>query len=194
MLNYAENAREAKKIIKEGKIMVDGRVIKDHKFPVGLMDVVHIPLVSEYYRMVPVKGRGLRLVSIDEEEANFKLGMVVKKMHVNGGDIQLTLHDGRNIRFKKDSEEALSYKTHDTLKITIPDQVVLERLEMREGMYGLIVQGTKQGSHGIIEKIDLGPGYPSKPTVTILTDGERVVTLRDYAMVIGDDRPWVKLA
>ena len=52
VLKYADNAREAKKIIKMGKVLVDGRVRKEEKLPVGLMDVVSLPEADENYRVL----------------------------------------------------------------------------------------------------------------------------------------------
>ncbi|HDD45885.1 MAG TPA: 30S ribosomal protein S4e, partial [Candidatus Aenigmarchaeota archaeon] len=52
VLGIAENAKEAKKIIKKGELMIDGVIRKDHRFPVGLMDVVAIPKMKMYYRVV----------------------------------------------------------------------------------------------------------------------------------------------
>ncbi|MEM4788723.1 MAG: S4 domain-containing protein, partial [Ignisphaera sp.] len=53
VLKLAENAREAKKIIFDGEVLIDGRVRRDFKFPVGLMDVVSIPKINMYIRIVP---------------------------------------------------------------------------------------------------------------------------------------------
>ena len=192
-LGYAERAAEASKIIKQGKIWVDGRPIRDYKFPVGLMDVVSIPETGENYRVLPVYRKGLRLIEISEEESGFKLGKIVRKTHVKGGHIQITLHDGRNIRFKEPTEEVMGYRTKDTLKIAIPSQTQLGYLRMEEGKYGLLIRGPKQGLHGRILKISLDVAYPAKPTVRLSTSIGETTSLLDYVMVVGEDEPWVKL-
>ena len=40
MLKLADNSKEAKRILNEGKILIDGRIRKDHKFPVGIFDIL----------------------------------------------------------------------------------------------------------------------------------------------------------
>jgi small subunit ribosomal protein S4e len=53
ILGVADNAREAKRIINNGEILVDGRARKDYKFPVGFMDVIEIPKTENIYRVLP---------------------------------------------------------------------------------------------------------------------------------------------
>jgi Ribosomal protein S4E len=42
MLKLADNSKEAKRILNEGNVTVDGKVRKDHKFPVGIFDLLSI--------------------------------------------------------------------------------------------------------------------------------------------------------
>mgnify|MGYP001626234625 CR=1 FL=1 len=193
-LQYAERAEEAKKIIKAGKILVDGRVVRDYKFPVGLMDVLSIPETGENYRVLPVYRKGLRLIEIPSEESGIKLGRVVRKMHVSGAKLQITLHDGRNILFKDVNEEARKINTKDTLKIAVPSQTILDHIELREGYYGLIIRGPKQGLHGRIAEVKRDVVYPSKPTVKLSeTKIGEVSTILDYVMVVGREKPEITL-
>ena len=70
-LKLALNSKEAKFIVKakEGNISIDGKVRTDHKYPVGIMDIVTINKAGANYRVnFDVKGRW-RLVKISKEEA-----------------------------------------------------------------------------------------------------------------------------
>ena len=93
VLGLVEDAREAKAAIKK-RVLVDGVTRNDHNFPVGLMDVVSIPVMKKAYRAVPAK-RGLEIVGIPEKEAKLKLVRVIGKQMVDS-KVQLTTHDGRN--------------------------------------------------------------------------------------------------
>ncbi len=192
-LKYAERAEEARKIISAGKILVDGKPVKDYKFPVGLMDVISVPETGENYRVLPVYRRGLDLIEIPREESGLKLGKIIKKMHVPGGHLQITLHDGRNIRFKEVTDDIRQYSTKDTLKITIPSQVILGYLRLEEGKYGLLIKGPKQGLHGEIIEIRRDVTYPAKPLIKLKSGTDEVSSLLDYVMVIGEEEPWIKL-
>ncbi len=52
MLKLVDNAREAKRILYEGKVLVDGKVQKDYKLPIGIFDVLAVPSNDQQYRML----------------------------------------------------------------------------------------------------------------------------------------------
>lgn len=193
-LGYSERAEEAKKIIKAGKILVDGRIVRDHKFPVGLMDVVSIPETGENYRILPVYRKGLRLVKIHREESGIKLGKIIRKMHLSKARLQITLHDGRNILFKEVTDEVRQINTRDTLKISVPSQTILDHIRLEEKYYALIIRGPKQGLHGKIIEVNRDVPYPSKPTIKLSeTEIGEVSTILDYVMVVGREKPEITL-
>jgi small subunit ribosomal protein S4e len=124
MLGYAKTIKESKKIVSSGKVLVDQVVRKDDRFGVGLMGVVSIPDAKKHFRIVP-KGKRFVLVEIPEKEAKIKLCRIENKTVVKGGNIQLNLHDGRNILIKVKNPEKPEedvYKTKDSLIISLPDQ------------------------------------------------------------------------
>ena len=63
MLGFAKTRKEAKTIISQEKIKVDGKTQREERFPVGLMDVVSIPEIEKAYRAIP-SGKGLILHQI----------------------------------------------------------------------------------------------------------------------------------
>jgi len=78
-LKYALTRDEARKIVKdkEGLIKVDGKIRRDHRFPLGIMDVVTIEKTNEHFRMLlDIKGR-FQPHRIEAKEAGFKLCKVV---------------------------------------------------------------------------------------------------------------------
>ncbi len=65
-------------------MQVDGKIVTDYKFPVGLMDVVTLKKANQSYRMlIDYKGR-LKLVPIEENEAGWKLARIDGKTTVRG--------------------------------------------------------------------------------------------------------------
>lgn len=132
ILKYADNAREAKKIIKMGKVLVDGRVRKEEKLPVGLMDVVSLPDANENYRVLFDRKGRIKLKPT--ENPDVKLCKIKNKTVIKGGHIQLNLHDGRNIVIKVSdptkAEEDV-YKTGDTLLISIPEQEIKAHIPLK---------------------------------------------------------------
>ncbi|MCS7142952.1 MAG: 30S ribosomal protein S4e [Aigarchaeota archaeon] len=193
-LNLAASLREVKFVLNWGEVSVDGKVVKDYHYPVGLMDVIYIKSLEKHYRLLPVTGKGLEVIEIDPEEADHKLCMVIRKQHVKGGGLQLTLHDGKNLIYRgADIDAGRKVKVGDTLKVRLSDQQVLDHLPMTEGKYGLVIRGGKRGLHGVITKIDRTLQYPARKILTLRGQTGSVSTLLSHVMVVGDERSWVRL-
>jgi len=100
-LKYALSREETMRIVKdkEGLIKVDGKVRRDHRFPLGMMDVVSIEKTGDYFRILyDVKGR-FQAHKIDEKEAAFKLCRIKRKAMGANKIPYVVTHDGRTIRF-----------------------------------------------------------------------------------------------
>lgn len=181
-LRLADNAREAKKIIARREILIDGRAIRYYKFPCGFMDVISIPKMDEHYRLL-FDARGyLRLVKIDEEKAKWKLCRIENKTMVKGAKIQLNLHDGRNIL---DGNE---YKTGDVLKISVPEQEILDTIPMQKGVLAMIIGGKHAGEIEEIEKVIV-----TRSPLPNIVKLKRFSTIKPYVFPIGKDKPLVVL-
>ncbi len=186
-LQLADTAREARRIIANGEILVDGVPRKDYKFPVGLFDVIKIPKLNKSYRMVfDEKGR---YVPIEIEDDNLKLYKIVNKTMIKGGRIQLNLFDGTNILGDN------SYKTKDSILVEIPEKKIVDRLPFEIGALVMITGGTHAGEIGRIK--DYKIVRSSSPNlVTVDVRGREVTTIEDYVFVIGkkeDEKPVIDL-
>lgn len=192
VLGYAENMREVKAILNTGQVTVDGRVRKEPRFPVGIMDVIEIKNSGDRFRLLPKRGGGLRLVNIDESEIGYKLCRIEKKMMVPKGKLQITLHDGRNILLA-DGEKPSDYRTLDTLKITVPDQKLLSRIPLKTGAYAIVTRGRNIGIEGKVIEIEKRFGTHAS-TVTIEDpNGNRFRTALEYVFAVGEKDPEVSL-
>lgn len=188
-LKYATNAREAKKLIKDGKLLVDGKVRKDNRYPVGLMDVVTIPDTGEYFRVLPDHGGRLKFLPISAEEAQFKLCRVSGKTTLRAGKTQLNLHDGYNLVIDTEADQ---YKVGDVLKVKVPEKEIQDYIELKEMQQVIITGGRSQGAQGIL--IGLGPEPGWKKTATIRTaEGDDIRTLSRYLFVVGTNEPVITL-
>ena len=190
LLKYADNYNEAQKLINLGYFKVDGKVVRDKAFPIGLMDVLSIEKVNKNYRVLPDSHYGLILHEIPVIESEFKLCRITKKTTIKGGHVQLNLHDGRNILIRvKDSRSPKEdiYKRMDVLKISIPEQDILKVLKFKENNLAIIMSGKNIGQVGTIKSIKKLFG-PNANTVSIEHDGELTETLYDYTFVIGQDQ------
>jgi len=182
-LEYADTARGAKNIISSRNVMVDGTVRTDPKFPCGLMDIISIPKAGANYRVL-LDSRGIiRLVPIVSEEAKWKLCSIENETIIKGGKMQLNLHDGRNILVEEGQ-----YKTGDVLKISLPDQQILDTLPFEKGIMAVITGGSHVGEISEIESAEIAKS--AKPNVVKLRDFS---TIWPYVFPVGKDKSLVKL-
>lgn len=190
MLNYASNGREAKNLIKKGKIIVDGKTRKNERFPLGLMDVLSLPDSKENYRILPEKNGKLILHPITEEESKYKLEKVVNKTTVKNGLTQLNFHDGKNILVSE--EEGATINVNDVLKVSVPNMETINKISYGIGNNVLIVGGRRHGERGTLTFFGNEPG--NKRTAIIRTPaGENIQTLERYVFSIGTDEPEISL-
>jgi small subunit ribosomal protein S4e len=195
LLEIVDNHREAKKLIGLGYFKVDRKKVTEGRYPVGLMDVLSIDEINTHYRIVPDPHYGLILHKISEEESSTKLCRIDHKTTIKGGNIQLNLHDGRNILIHvndpKEPEEDI-YKCMDVLKISLPDQEILKKLEFKENNLALIMDGKNIGILGKIKKIEKRFG-PKASLVSVEWDETLTETLYDYTFIVGEDQPEIDL-
>ena len=195
LLNIVDTHREAKKLIGLGYFKVDGKIVRNKSFPVGLMDVLSIEKMNKHFRILPDSDHGLILHEIPEEESLFKLCRINNKTTVKGGHIQLNLHDGRNILIKvqdpRNPKEDI-YKRMDVLKISIPEQEINKILKFEEDNIAIIMSGKNIGQIGKIITI-LKRFGPKASTVSIQHNGGHTETLYDYTFVIGEDKSEIGL-
>ncbi|HOI40470.1 MAG TPA: 30S ribosomal protein S4e [Methanobacterium sp.] len=186
ILKIADNAREARIIINNGEILVDGRTRKDFKFPVGFMDVIQIPKAEKAYRVLPDERGRLILHPIEKENIDFKLCRIEDKTTIKGGKTQLNLHDGRN--FLTDGD----YKTGDVVVLKVPEQEIKDHIKFESGTIGLITGGKHIGEKGTVKEINITRS--SMPnTILMETDEKTFQTLQDYVFVLGKDKPVITL-
>ncbi len=179
-LDVAATGREARTAIGAGKVHVDGRVVKDPKFPVGFMDVVNIPSLKQSWRVVLDHKARLRFAEVPEKDAGWKLAQIDGKTTVKGGKTQLNLHDGRNLLVKKDD-----YKTGDVLRLELPTQKITGHFPIGEGAEVFVTGGQHAGEVAPIATIEVTRSH--KANLVHLKDGEKTfTTIKPYAFPIGD--------
>jgi len=180
VLGLADNAREARRIIRSGELLVDGRAVKRERFPVGLMDVISIPSMKKYYRAVISSHERMKLAEIAEKEAGYKLCRIERKSMLRGNEIQAGLHDGRNIV----AENGL--KVGDTVKLAVPDQKLVEVMKLEPEARCLIVKGKHAGTIATVAKIHPRASRRD-PEATVKSGADEFLTVKKYLFVVGGE-------
>jgi small subunit ribosomal protein S4e len=186
-LGFAETAKEAKRIINEGKVKVDGKVRRNERYSIGLMDVLELSEADQRYRVLPAHGGRFVLHPISKAETEYKLCRIVGKTTVKGSKTQLNLHDGRNVLIEEGS-----YDVGDIVKLDVVGQEITDHIGFKPGVRVIITGGRSQGRFGIL--MDLGPEPGKKRTATIRTpENDDVRTLASYVFAVGTETPMISL-
>jgi len=188
ILGFADTAMEAKKIIKKGRVKVDGVVRRDHRFPVGLMDVVELADTG-CYRIFIDRKRCLFPYSISEKEAGFKVCKIVKKNILKGGVFAYSFHDGRVLR----PPAEINLPLYGSVKLEIPNSKVLEHLPLSPGVSVMITGGSKAGLFGKVKNLGDGSTPISRRLLEIESENVSVFIPMSLVMVIGGEKPWISL-
>jgi len=184
MIGACDTAREAKRIIGNREMFVDGLPVKSPKEPIGIMDTVAVPKMKLSFRMLLTDKGKLTLVPISEDEAKWKLCRIEGKTKIADGKIQLNLSGGRNIVLDKNA-----HLTGDTLKIGLPEQNVIGTFPMADGVPVLIIKGPLAGKVDAVAEQVVVKG-PADNVVKFKSGTE---TVKRNVFVIGSSKPEIKL-
>jgi len=184
MLKYAKTTREVKKILNDKKALVDGRVIKDKRFPIGVMDILSFPSIDNYYRLIINKLGKFSVVKIDKKQANLKVCKIKGKTSVKKGLTQINLHDNKNILVKDGS----SYKVGDSLILDLEkyngkgkkEDSIKKHLSFKKDALIYIYKGKYSGLNGIV-------GLIEGNKVIVKTGNNKFETLKKYIFVIYEE-------
>lgn len=172
ILGYVKTAREAKKLVLNEEILVDGTRTKDIRRTVGLFDLLSIPKIKENYRIY-IKNGKIALQKNSEEKV--KPCKIIGKTLVNGR-VQLNLHDGNNILADN------SYKVNDTLVLEIPSKKILHHFKLDKGSIVYITGGKHLGDIGTVNSIS------DNNIICKNNDGQLFIMPKAYAFVLGKDK------
>ncbi|MCL7414482.1 MAG: 30S ribosomal protein S4e [ANME-2 cluster archaeon] len=182
MLKLTDNLRETKRVLNEGNVLVDGVVRRNHKFPVGVFDVISIPKIETSYRIL-LDPRGKLMVNELDVKDPKKPCKILNKTTIKGGKVQLNLHDGTNIIASND------YNSNDTVILTIPDKGIDKHIRYEPGNKAVITGGTHSGELASIKEIKKVRSSRHNMVVLTRNDGTDFETIEDYVFVVGIDKP-----
>jgi len=177
-------SKEVKVIAKSGKVLVDGKERNSPSFPLGLFNVVSVPVEGVSFRLVPSR-KGLVLAKLPADEGSKKLCRISTKTKVGGGHIQYGLHDGRSIL-----SDSLNLAPGDALLIEIPSQKVLGHVKLAKGSVGLILSGVRAGQKGKIAEVKKGTISREQMVRLTLPSGDAEIPSR-LVFPIGTEKPMI---
>lgn len=182
VLGYADSRKEARYALAEGNVSLNGETVSDEERPVGMFDILAFAEREEYYRVFPDEGGRLTLTPIDADAAGSKLGKVVGKRQVPGGETQLTFHDGQTLLVDG------AYSVGDSLVVDNQDDDIVAHFEYETGALATAVAGQHAGRIGVINEIQVTAGSSANNVLLSAYDGdERFETVEEYIVVIDEN-------
>ena len=185
-LKKVTTLREAKSVIYDGKINVDGITRKSLHHSIGLMDVITLDGTTDIYRLVPKDGKLLKPLQIDSSEKSKKLVKVTSKVTIKGGKTQLGFHDGRSLITDTD------VNVNDSCLIQIPEQKILNVIKLEKNSQVIVIKGVNAGKIGYVDKIKDGTFGLSKRIDLVMDDKKIEIPLK-LTMVIGKEKPVIQI-
>ncbi|MCJ7478862.1 MAG: 30S ribosomal protein S4e [Candidatus Nanohaloarchaeota archaeon QJJ-7] len=181
VLGYVDSMDEAKQVMGDGEVLVNGSKRSNPGSNLGFMDVLSFPGLDEHYRVL-VTDEGFLMKEVDEDEAGEKLAKVADKTTLKGGKTQLNLHDGNNI------ETEDGFDTRSSVLVTLPDLEIEEEIGFEEGNTAYVVGGKHVGKIAEILSIEIQPGSQEN-TVKLGSGDEEFQTVEDNVYMVGEDEP-----
>jgi small subunit ribosomal protein S4e len=170
-LGLAIDRPEAKKLIKAGLVMVNGKKILDPRFPIGLNDVV---LANSEEHMVGINQRGQ--ITLEKAEKGKQVYKVIGKFKYSGNSVMLRLHDGSIVKANADA------KTDDS--VTVANGKVSKVIKFGPGSKCEIIDGVHVGKSGKIKDVMAGNMHKTKSVIVEQSSGGKFETLVKNIIVV----------
>ncbi len=173
LTGFARNAREVKRILNKSLVLVNNKVRKEIKYLVGLFDVISIPSVDKYYRLIIDKKGMLRLREINKEESHLRILPITGKKLIKNGKFQVSLMDGTTFQMDK-----ADMNVGDSLLINMKDNKT-EAIKLEKGANVFLYKGKHAGQIGEVDHIEENNlVYKNK-------EGKKNLTVKNYGIVLG---------
>lgn len=180
MLKVAHTAREARYILQNKEVMINGARRKDGKFLTGFMDTLSFVPLDEHYRIIMTTNGMLSSIKITADDAKKKLAKIIGKKLIKG-KLQLNLSDGRNVFVEKDV-----YTCGDSLLFEVPSQKIVHHLKLEKKAAITLTAGTHIGKIGTVEDI-VGD------IILFKVNDNMFRTKKEFAFVLGAEQPMVTM-
>ncbi len=168
-------SRDVRYLLNRGEVEVNGKIVKEERYPIGFGDIIHLKPSKETYRIVSARNGVFGFEKADEKHKQaFK---VVGKHVAKGGKISIRLHDG-------------SVLISDN-KVKVNDSVIVGKkgvekvIALGPGKNCYVINGTHASESGKIKEITKGTMLRDA-TVKIEGSSGEFDTLLKNVMVTGE--------
>jgi small subunit ribosomal protein S4e len=186
-MGFARNLKEVKQILHQNDVIINGRPCRDAKMGIGIFDILSLPKINKFYRILRDKNGRHVSIEIDAEAAKTRLCKVKNKTTIAGGKVQLNMRDGANLLADN------TYKAGDSVVLSLEPETrfkIVDHFPFAVGNMAMVIGGRHSGKVARIVDIVKMPG--SVPNKIILEDEvttTRFDTISPYIYMVGRQTP-----
>lgn len=180
VLGLVHTTKEAKYVVNNDLVSINGVVTKEIKAPVGLFDVVEIAKIGKKFTFVFDTFGKIKIIDLKDNTISVK---VKNKVLVKGGKVQITGFNGFNVLV--DSKEAQKIPTNSTVLVDLKTKKITKTLPLEEKSSVYVMDGKYVGISGQITSITKYNGV-APDLVTIKTKTGEQTTSLNYCFVVSD--------
>jgi small subunit ribosomal protein S4e len=170
VVGMIENQRELKYLINTKQILVNGKLYRETRFPVGLFDVISFPTVKKHYRVVLTTLGKLQASEISDKEANMLLLQVNEKTSIKGGKLQINLSNGWNVL----TDSKTKIKVGESVLFDLKKKKITENFRFSNGAQVYFVRGKRAG-HSATFKSLKETGVLRRQKIAVLELGKETI-------------------
>jgi len=170
VVGMIENQRELRYLINTKQILVNGKLYRDTKFPVGLFDVISFPTIKKHYRVVLTTLGKLQASEISDKEANTLLLQVNEKTSIKGGKLQINLSNGWNVL----TDAKTKIKVGESVLFDLKKKKITENFGFSNGAQVYFVRGKRAG-HSATFKSLKETGVLRRQKIAVLELGKETI-------------------
>ena len=178
LLGYAKTSREVRRILNQSKVLIDKKIRKEPRFPVGIMDLVEIEKTKEIFRLILDENAKFKLIKVSKEDSSIKPCKIIGKKILKGKKTQINLYDSKNIL-----SEDKKLKVGDTILLDVTSNKIIGHLKLEKNAHVLLVSGKHAGTTGTLKEI-IAEKNMNKSRILLETKHGKIETLKEYAFVV----------
>jgi small subunit ribosomal protein S4e len=186
-MGLARNLKEVKQILHQNDVIINGKPCRDPRMGIGTFDIIALPKINKYYRILRDKNGRHVSIPIDAESAKTRLCKVTNKTTITGGKVQLNMRDGSNLLADN------TYKPGDSIVLSLESETrfrIIDHFPFAVGNMAMIIGGRHSGKVARILEIVTVPGSVSnKIVLRDETTGITFDTISPYIYMVGTTTP-----
>lgn len=172
ILGIAKTKKEAKMLLRDEEIIVNGKRARDERLNLHLFETLRIPKTGKSYKIV-MKNRKFAVEEISEKESGSRICKVIGKKLLRKGKIQINLDNGYNIL------SDINPKVNDSVIFDFKSGKITKHIPLKEKANVEVIAGSHAGFRGTAGRIEGKTAEVKKGSETIKVPAKNVLVIEN---------------